>query len=478
MKWRSLVVGLVAAATAAVPVFARMDVETQVVIPRPIGGYTANPGMGWQYGPGAGRTQLTETVAYRRSSYGWARLNPRPGVYDFGRLDRELDRVQAVGKQLAFRIYTMRGEHHGGHEIPQWVLASGARLLSNGEPDYGSCVYQRRWGAMVEELRRRYDGNPAIAWVDISGYGNFNEWSWQDQTRWEAVPSHPRTVDGMARNRLADMFIGGSGAVTCRGVDGRPQRASYDYAGWEHTQLLMPAAGVQQSSRYVAMRDRHVGIRHDCLGSARHQEGLRAQIGDLLNSVWRRAPIVYEMCAGSTQDREYVAAAEDLLTRTHATAVHGNLTGRPDPDVIEKLLTHVGYRYVLRRAEFSTEMSSGRPARVELLWANTGSAPTYPRMGQSFEVEVGLRNAEGRMVVEGSLPADVAAWMPRWHRGEAVPVNPVTGWLDVPGGLRPGSYTVTVAIVDRRIGRPINLAIAGRGADGRYDLGEVQVGRD
>ncbi len=217
MKWRSLVVGLVAAATAAVPVFARMDVETQVVIPRPIGGYTANPGMGWQYGPGAGRTQLTETVAYRRSSYGWARLNPRPGVYDFGRLDRELDRVQAVGKQLAFRIYTMRGEHHGGHEIPQWVLASGARLLSNGEPDYGSCVYQRRWGAMVEELRRRYDGNPAIAWVDISGYGNFNEWSWQDQTRWEAVPSHPRTVDGMARNRLADMFIGGSGAVTCRG---------------------------------------------------------------------------------------------------------------------------------------------------------------------------------------------------------------------------------------------------------------------
>lgn len=477
MKLRSVVTAVLLATTGAVPTAGPPEAAREVVEPRALDGYIANPGMGWQEARTLAEPVLPETVAYRRSSYGWALFNPAPGVYDFSRLDEDLAEAQAAGKQLAFRLYTMRGEQYGGHQLPSWLLTEGARLLPSGEPDYSSCAYQGHWARMVDELRRRYDGNPTIAWVDISGYGNFNEWSWQSQTEWDSDHMRPTSLDGQARRRLADMFIGGSGTAACRGPEGETRREAYNYRGWEHTQLIMPAAGVQQSSRYVAARDQEVGIRHDCLGSPDHQDGVLSRIGDLLDSVWHRAPVVYELCAGSTGDQEYVAAAEDLLARTHATAIHGNLVGPRDVTVLRDLLSQVGYRYVLTRAEFPSRLSPGSRARVQLIWANTGSAPSYPRMGQVFEVRMGLRDRSGIVVAESVVPADVEGWMPRSGPGDEAPVNEVRTTFTIPE-LPPGMYTVTVAVVDSRTGRPISLAISGRADDGRYDLAEVEVGAD
>ena len=64
--------------------------------------------------------------------------------------------------------------------MPEWVLQKGAKILNSGEPDYSNCRYQEEWGKFVAELIARYDGNPDIAFIDISGYGNFSEWSWRD----------------------------------------------------------------------------------------------------------------------------------------------------------------------------------------------------------------------------------------------------------------------------------------------------------
>src|SRR5215203_5201570 len=114
----------------------------------------------------------------------------------------------------------MVGAPFDGHMIPDWVLRKGAKLFADGEPDYSNCIYQETWARFVEQLSIRYDGNPDVAFIDISGYGNFNEWGWQNQqTEWDelwadhyslgtAVPADFQTLDGQARKRLADMFIG------------------------------------------------------------------------------------------------------------------------------------------------------------------------------------------------------------------------------------------------------------------------------
>ena len=158
------------------------------IIPNLSGDYIVNPGIGWQNRPELTEfSDFPETIAYSdRREIGWKILNPSEGIYDWAPLQTQLDDAVKNGKQFSFRIYTMVGENYDEHMIPEWVLDKGAMLLENGEPDYSNCVYQEYWTKFVNKLVDQYDGNPDIAFIDISGYGNFNEWSWSDiQTEWD-----------------------------------------------------------------------------------------------------------------------------------------------------------------------------------------------------------------------------------------------------------------------------------------------------
>ena len=141
--------------------------------------YLYKPGIGWQEMEYLGDDILAETVLYaERFKIAWTILNPAEGVYDWSALDEEYNRAVSNGKMFSFRVYTMRGEGYDGHQVPQWVVNKGARIFGSGdnsEPDYSNCVYQEEWAVFVEALRQRYDGDPNVSYIDISGYGGFNE---------------------------------------------------------------------------------------------------------------------------------------------------------------------------------------------------------------------------------------------------------------------------------------------------------------
>lgn len=455
----------------AAPVNGSTPVAAPVTVtPSATSAYLPNPGIGWQEAVTPDAPILPETVSYKRSSYSWATANPAPGVFDFSAIDADLATARATGKQFSFRLYTRRGPYWGGNLIPQWVYDRGAKLVG-GEPDYSSCVYQREWAAMVEALRARYDANPSVAFIDISGYGDFNEWSWQDQTAWDSDHMRPTTLDGQARRRLADMFIGGSATGSCRNPDGSVATVSYSYPGFRTTQLIMPAAGIMQSSRYVAARRADVGLRHDCLGRMTTSDPLNS----LAQTVWQKAPVMYEFCAGSTSDTAFMDRADAVLRLTHGSVVHDNLTGGRDVGVLSDVLRSVGYRFALDRATYPSAVVAGTPLRYNLTWTNRGYAPAYARMGQRFQARLALRAADGRIVREWTLPTDVSSWMPASTLPGSAPENPVTGAITVPVGAAAGQYTLAVGIFDTRTGRPINLAMAGRATDGRYTLGALRV---
>ncbi len=207
------------------------------VYPATIGSYIENPGIGWQNVPGNQPYLLPETVGYAtREDISWQVLNPGDGVYNWSVLEALIQDADAQGKLFSFRIYTMQGETFGGHHVPQWVLDIDPSVIqaTNEQPDYANCTYQDTWATFVAALIQQYDGDSRIAFIDISGYGNFNEWSWTDgQTVWEDDYHNPLSLDGLARNRLADMFIGGSNpAHSCLNVSGVPEARAYDYAGF------------------------------------------------------------------------------------------------------------------------------------------------------------------------------------------------------------------------------------------------------
>lgn len=427
--------------------------------------YLTNPGIGWQDGPEAfGFMSFPETVSYSdRRSIGWSVLNPAKGKYEWSELDRQLVSAVESGKQFSFRIYTFVGEGFHGDMIPAWVLEEGATLLlPTGEPDYSNCVYQDHFGTFVDELRDVYDGNPDIAFIDISGYGNFNEWSWEDmQTEWDeqweddyangtASPQSFITLDGQARRRLADMFIGGAfDGHSCRMPDGDIVQVDYSYEGFQETQLVMPYAGIRQSTQYVHFRRPDVGFRFDCLGWA--PERVYEKVGGEIDRIWRQAPTVFELCK---PDEVELEAARILLQMSHGSIVHNN-NWKYSRSQLEAMMFNVGYRYFLKQADVKME---DQQIVVQMNWQNIGLAPSYPKMGQDFSLHFYLVNTNGSSVIDHKIAADVFSWLPAETPGEEAGVYSISETIPIPRFLRSGDYYAGVSILDRRTGSPIQLA--------------------
>ncbi len=443
--------------------------------------YLVNPGMGWQDGPERyGIMNFPETVAYaNRREIAWSELHPAKGVFEWEPLDEQMRNAVEAGKQFSFRVYTVVGEGYDGNKVPEWVINEGARILSTGEPDYANCVYQAEWGDFINKLVRVYDGNPDIAFIDISGYGNFNEWSWNDQQtdwdyQWEsdyangtATPASITTIDGQARRRLVDMFIGGSfEGHLCRMPDGSTASVNYSYPGFQKTQLLMPYAGIVQSTQYVRFRRSDVGFRHDCLG--REGEQLFEKIGDEILRTWKNAPVVFELCQPQEVERE---DAIWLLQKTHGSIVHNN---RWDYTVkeLERMMIPAGYRYYLHQIHFQLNQ---RNFETKMEWQNLGLAPSYPKMGQEFQLFIFLVDGSGRTVFQERVPTEISNWLPADVYPEQAPGYQVSYWGQFPSALNAGRYMVGVNIVDVRTGKPIHLAFEGKNDNGIYLLFSIEI---
>ena len=437
--------------------------------------FFTNPGIGWQRMEYNNPPLLEESVTYpTREDISWQVLNPGLGNYDWSVLDNKMQRAIDNGQLFSFRIYTMQGESYGGHKVPQWVLNRDNSIIQGGDPNYSNCTYQTYWGMFVNELRLRYDGNPNIAFIDISGYGNFNEWSWTDgQTVWDDSFTNPASIDGEARARLADMFIGGSDTShRCVDSSGATQTTSYSYQGFQSTQMVMPYAGIQQSTRYVASRRSDVGIRYDCLG----RDATLPKIDDVIEDTWRTAPIVFEFCSNLSTNITVMNTAETLLNASHGAIIHENLEEPRDELPVERLLTNVGYRYQLTQAVYDSAVAVGEELSLSMAWQNVGTAPAYTSMGYDFALHVYLVDNTGTAVLDYTSTAEVSAWMPAHPLPGTAPMNSLGELFQIPNSVQEGEYELRVAIINTVTNQPINLAIQGEDAEGRYLLGNVTIG--
>jgi hypothetical protein len=419
-------------------------------------------------------------VAYAtRTEITWKELNPAEGVYNWAKLDDQIDLASKDNKKFSFRVYTMAGEEYGGHQIPDWVLEKGAVILSSGEPDYSNCAYQEQWGNFVDQLIRRYDANPSIAYIDISGYGNFNEWSWSDfQTEWDEVWDEDYAsgaanrssfiyLDSQARRRLADMFIGGSyTSHQCRDENGVIEEVNYSYTGAQKTQLVMPYAGINQSTEYVFTMRKDVGFRFDCLGR------LDTELPEEISEIWTTAPVVYEFCGPGDFD---VATANEFIRLTHPSLIHNN-DYSSDFASLQQLMFPVGYRLFLKKAEANYSVNHGETLSLDMIWQNLGTAPVYPKMGLDYRLRVSLIDpATKTMVLDFPTQVDVSSWLPADPLGSSAPEYATNVKLIIPESVQSGYYILAVSITDDRTGIPIQLPVIGDYIDGRLNLFEVHI---
>jgi hypothetical protein len=109
----------------------------------------------------------------------WAKVEPSKGVYDWTFFDQGLSAAAANHKLVALTVYS-------GKRSPEWVYADGARKLEltrhtrKGDRSVTmtapwDTTFLADWEELVKAFGARYDSNPIVSYVTMSGPGRGGE---------------------------------------------------------------------------------------------------------------------------------------------------------------------------------------------------------------------------------------------------------------------------------------------------------------
>ncbi len=395
--------------------------------------------------PAANRPDFPDTaISYCR--WYWNVLEPEHGKYNWGIVDLAIEEARVHGQKLAIRLMPYSNED----PLPEWYRKSGAKRANRDtdkdgniwQPDFSDPLYLKYWGQLVAEAGQRYDGNPYLDTVDISSIGYWGEgWS-------------PYMPPFSYQQELIDIWMEAFKGTTLLMNFDEPQALAY---------------GTQHGA----------GWRLDCWGDMRVSSNdpyFPAEMLEIypqqivrtgIENVWQRSPVSLETCYTVPgwklrgYDVDYII---EQGLRWHVSTA--NIKSAPIPAEwrakFDDFQRRMGYRFILRRLEYSKVTQPGTMMPVHMWWLNAGVAPIYAEYGLVMQLQSAQGSADLR------IPVDVRKWLP----GDAV----YDGTVYVPAELADGVYQVRIAMLDPRTGKPaIRFANEGRQEDGWYAMGSLTV---
>ena len=103
-----------------------------------------------------------------KAQYTWAQINPKEGVYDFSKIEKDLATVKKEGKSLIIVISTTVwiGKNGQNYKVPKWLQTDrfgggvykrtsqkGGSLLLKGHPEV-----DKAWANLIRALAKQFDG--------------------------------------------------------------------------------------------------------------------------------------------------------------------------------------------------------------------------------------------------------------------------------------------------------------------------------
>ncbi len=454
--------------------------QTVTVTPETTDELLANPGMGWEtfHRPRLQDKSLPpwipSTVQYAR--WGWGVMEPQPGKIDCAFLDKVLKETRESGQQLAFRVMCC-STSKGSPYHPKWLTEVGGKeLIDDYEgrgpfpiPDMDDPTVLKLHLDFIKRLGERYDGHPDIDHVDLGSIGWWGEWHL-------------------------------SGCKSCKlpSLENRMKVVDAYRAAFKKTPLLMLIGG-KECLAYAAHQG--AGWRADCLGDmggfGKHWNHMRkgypvwiAEAG--LQDVWKTSPVAWESCWDL---RKWVDEHWSLrFIFNYALACHASYLNNKsaplskDENVrpeIERFLRRLGYRLVLAEWTHDASARAGAKMAMTMRWQNTGSAPCYRpyRVAYRLSHENGFSRAfVSEVAVNRWMPGSIEMFTEEFFKepkdlppGE---LNTVTDTITLPESLEPGTYRLSIGVVEPATGSPVvRLGIKGRAGDGWYPLSKVTISK-
>lgn len=431
-------------------------------------GDTLNPTPGWteglpiEYQDFDGNLENENhpqtTIAYYRVY--WRYFEPEEQQYNWELIDKALETARERGQKLMLRIPAHGSGTDTRRDVPDWYrdMVGDSREWGHDSPVNAWLVnpedprYVQYYGGMIRALGERYDGHPDLESVDMALVGAWGEGAGSALLTQE-------TREGLV-NSYTDVF--------------------------NKTPLKMLLTD-EKTNKY-GLSQANVGWRIDCLGDigfwADDQNGWSHMYDHYpqkivetgMQDAWKKAPVSLEICYTFTNWQRLGDFGLEEVDYIFDQALKWNISSfnaKSSPvleeweDAVDEWIKEMGYRFVLRRFSYSSEVTQNGKLNFTSWWENKGVAPIY----QEYPLALRLRNSDGSTTLLTDI--DIREWMP----GD----NMYDDAVFVPHDLPVGEYELELAIIEPLIElgkepKPaVKLPIDGVTNDGWYSLGAITV---
>ena len=442
------------------------------------GAFPLNPYKGWVIwgkDPEYSELEANQPASLIYARLYWAKVESEKGVFDWEAFEEEWHFNEATGKRkmiirLVLDYPRPIGEGDDEPQLPEWLLRDmgregtvyyDERIGEGFSPDYSNRTLIAEHKRFVLTLGERYNDDPRVAFIQAGSVGHWGEWhTWPSGTG--EFPSY----------YVAEQYV-------------------LPYV------MAFPSKAVMVR-RPLVIHERvpEMGVYNDIIGEANNDWGTPQWLrwinqgytsyydGEthppLRSGWWQKAPSGGEFAFHPKGLLHWFTDGVFQTTMKQLSDSHTSWIGPNSPVKIEKaseyqarldeMIKLLGYRYEIEKASWRYSVSAGSTLTVEMDIVNSGAAPIYYR----WPVELALVGRNDTIWVRAVCnETDIRTWLPG-GRSEVLSLN-------IPEGIKAGSYTLAVAIVDPATGKPgIDFAVDQglRREDGRYILGPVVVTRE
>ena len=379
----------------------------------------------------------------------WSSLETSEGVYDFSALDSLVNAAKVNRQKCGFRIRCCVAG--AGVSVPAYLQAE----MPNGFYDSGTGTYVPDWNSpafishmqkLIAAIGTRYDGNPALGFVDIGMYGDWGEWHVAEFNYAGNPQAQPATL--ATEEKIIDAH----------------------YKAFPREQLLMLTAE-PNGLQYALQLSQKIGLRMDDLG----QSWFGDQFNDmsfyssLVENRWKTAPTVTEF--DNPNPSGFTSLAVQQAAQYHVAMVGNgninsswsNLSSSQKTD-LENLGATVGYNFQWTNPKVQHLTTGTYGVYYDL--QNIGVTPAY----EPWQITIVIKNAANTIM--GTLPLTT-------NLETLLPSSTATlkgGKVIMKSDLAPGDYTVNVEVTDPSgylDPMPLNGLVSN--GDGSYQLTTIQV---
>lgn len=363
------------------------------------------------------------SVAYIRVL--WKEFEPIENVFNYVFIDDILKRAENCGQTVMFRL--MQHSTRESDDVPDWLKSKiecperpAGKRVKDCPSDPKFLEY---FGRAVRAFGERFDGNPTLAFMDISLPGAWGEGSHVDLFTKEQLKNFVDIYTDTFRNTL---LIG---------------------------QTCIPWL-VEYSNEKTS-----VGWRADCIGKPELTYGILPPKVEKMGEIWKKGHVSFESYwwLGEWKRQGWdIDKIFEMLLSWHVSTF--NAKSLPIPwewkEKVDAFTAKAGYHFAIEEIDYPETAKRGESYKFSIIISNVGVAPVYHRLPLYFRLK------KKNILREFKTDIDIREWIQGKYEE--------TVTLKIPASLPKGAYELQIGIGGN--GEPSVVFATDAEQDGDYSV--------